>query len=183
MARMNAGIEIVEAADVIEKTGCAAAIGVARSNCARRGGIEQQAVDGEVAALHVFARGFGVADLVGVAAIGVDAVSAEGCDLGDAALGHRALFAAQRRSRTRPGQRRNARRRQRCAGTCRAPRREWRMWPRRSRRARGRAAGRERIRRRARLRSPRERRVSTMWRAASNWGVLGNICVYCHSQG
>ena len=40
-------------------------------------GIEQQAVDGEVAALDVFLGIGGVADLVGMAAIGVDAVAAE----------------------------------------------------------------------------------------------------------
>ena len=60
---------------------------------AEHGWVEQQPVDGKVAPLHVFARGFGVADGVGVAAVGVHTVGAERCDLSDAALGHGTLFA------------------------------------------------------------------------------------------
>src|SRR5581483_919434 len=46
-------------------------------------GIEQQAVDGEVAALHVFARIGGVGDFVGMPAVGIQAVAAEGGDFDD----------------------------------------------------------------------------------------------------
>ena len=41
-------------------------------------GVEEEAVDGEVAALDVFFGAEGVADLVGVAAVGVGSVGAEG---------------------------------------------------------------------------------------------------------
>ena len=43
-------------------------------------GIEQQAVDGEVAALHVHARVFGELNFIGMAAVRVSAVTAEGSD-------------------------------------------------------------------------------------------------------
>src|SRR5579871_1782386 len=44
-------------------------------------GIEQKAVDGEVAALHVHARILGELDFVRMAAVRISAVTAEGCDL------------------------------------------------------------------------------------------------------
>ena len=43
--------------------------------------VQEQAIDGEVAALHVFGGAEGVVDFVGMTAIGVDAVGAEGRDL------------------------------------------------------------------------------------------------------
>ena len=64
----DAGLEIVAAADVVED-----AIAVQR--------IQQQAVDGEVAALDVLLRALWCSDLVGMAAVGVGAVGAEGGDL------------------------------------------------------------------------------------------------------
>ena len=64
----DAGLQVVAAADKIEH-----AIVVQR--------VHQQAVDGEVAALHVLLRVFGVADAVGMASVGVGAVVAEGRDL------------------------------------------------------------------------------------------------------
>ncbi len=53
------------------------------------GGVEHHAIDGEVAALHVLARVFGEANLVGMAAVGVADVGAKGGDFdcGAPALG------------------------------------------------------------------------------------------------
>ena len=58
--------------------------------------IEQQAVDGEVAALHVFFGVLRVAHLIGMAAIGVRAVGAERCDLGHASFFDRSVLALRR---------------------------------------------------------------------------------------
>ena len=49
--------------------------------------IHEQTVDGEIAPLHVFARIGAVGNLVGMAAIGVDAVIAERCNLDCFVLG------------------------------------------------------------------------------------------------
>jgi hypothetical protein len=55
-------------------------------------GIEQQTVDGEVAALNVFAGISGEADLVGMAAIRVADVGPKGCNLNGVTLSGGALF-------------------------------------------------------------------------------------------
>lgn len=55
--------------------------------------IEEEAIDGEVAALDVFSGGFGVADFIGMTTVRVNAIVAEGGDFGDAALGDGTLFA------------------------------------------------------------------------------------------
>ena len=78
----DAGIEIGQAADVIEES-CADGGRLQILDGPKLCGIEQQAVDGEVAALDVFGGIGGVANLVGMAAVGVDAVAAEGGNLGD----------------------------------------------------------------------------------------------------
>jgi len=61
------------------------------------GRIEQEAVDGEIAALDVFRGGLGVTNFIGVAAIGVDAVIAEGGDLGHHLRRGRRLLRGRRR--------------------------------------------------------------------------------------
>jgi hypothetical protein len=43
------------------------------------GGIEHHAVDGEIAALHIFARVFRETNFIGMTTIGVTYVGAEGC--------------------------------------------------------------------------------------------------------
>ena len=65
----DAGFQIGTSADEIE-------------NLVRKG-IEQQAIDGEVAALHVLAGMAAVGDLIGMAAVGVQAIAAEGGDFDD----------------------------------------------------------------------------------------------------
>ena len=63
----DSGLEIVAAVDIIEDF--------------VRQRIEQQAIDREIAAQHVFARIFAEADFVGMTAIGVAKIGAEGSDL------------------------------------------------------------------------------------------------------
>ena len=83
----NAGVEIGQAADMIDD--CVAQRLWIGADLLQRPtptqwaaqGIEQEAVDGEVAALDVFGGVEGVADLVGMAAIGVRTVGAKGRDL------------------------------------------------------------------------------------------------------
>jgi len=92
----DAGFEVVEATDVVEDCG-AEFVGVRREfveRCAFAQWVEEEAVDGEVATLDVFGGSLCVADFVGVAAVGVDAVIAEGGDLCDAALCHCLLGAS-----------------------------------------------------------------------------------------
>ena len=177
----DAGIEIRQPAHVIQKSCAHGETVVARVR--EPGRIKQQSVDGEVAALHVVARRRGVADLVGVAAIGVHAVGTERCDLGDAALGHRALFAP-------------------CAGFGRDQHNaEVRADGKSARKhlehdvgsgGRGhvvvhRLAAEQQVANASAgeisFVAAGAQRSRTMWRAASNWGVLEGICVYCHSPG
>ena len=76
----DAGLEVGEAAYVVEDGGLESGVGVELFR------IEEEAVDGEVAALDVFLGRLAVADLVGVAAVGVCAVGAEGGDFGGGGL-------------------------------------------------------------------------------------------------
>ena len=76
MARTTPRRKVFAAADVVEDGGVEIAGGLVGD------GIEQHAVDGEVAAEDVFARVGGVADGIGTAAVGVGAVRAEGGDFG-----------------------------------------------------------------------------------------------------
>ena len=76
MARIDAGGEVVAAADEVERGGGEVAGRLEGE------GVEQHAVDGEVAAEDVLAGAGGEADGVGAAAVGVGAVGAEGGDLG-----------------------------------------------------------------------------------------------------
>ncbi len=126
----DAGVEVGEAADIIddggaESFGKRAGFSVGGQGSASEGiaGLalrqpdQQQAVDGEIAAADIFFGAGGVADGVGMAAIGVGAIGAEGGDLGDHLRcgGARSCDAAASHRR-RPAPRRSARRRQRCAG-------------------------------------------------------------------
>lgn len=91
----DASIEVIKAADVVED-GRAELSAIGEQSLERDGverGIEEEAVDCEVAALDVFGGGLGVPDFIGVTAIGVDAVVAESGDLGNAALCDVAIFA------------------------------------------------------------------------------------------
>ncbi len=76
----DASVEVGEAADVVDDGSCGErAFGEALRVDAEW--IEQETVDGEVAALDIFFGAEGVADFVGTAAVGVSAVGAEGGDL------------------------------------------------------------------------------------------------------
>ncbi len=70
----DSGLQIVAASDEIQNP-----VG----GCIEHQGIEHHAIDGEIAALHVFARVFAEANFVGMTAIGVAYVRAEGGDLDD----------------------------------------------------------------------------------------------------
>ena len=74
----DAGIEIRYAAYIVDD-GRAEIAGAAQR-------VEEQAVDGEVAALHVFLGSVGVANRIGMAAVGICAIGAEGRHFGDRLL-------------------------------------------------------------------------------------------------
>ena len=142
----DAGFEVGDAADVVDESRFAdGPWKVSFGSSESRPGklwlsfgtilrIEQEAVDGEVAAPDVFFGADGVADGVGMAAVGVGAVGAEGGDLvtcGEACdwrLPSASLSADRRR-----GRRRSGRLRRRCAERGRGRCRAWRWWLRRSR--------------------------------------------------
>jgi len=78
-----AGIEIVEAANVIEQSCANGGRLLIWRGIGEMSRVEQQAVDREVAALDVFCGSFGIADFVGVAAVGINTIVSEGGDFGD----------------------------------------------------------------------------------------------------
>ncbi len=93
----DAGIEIGETADVVDHGRAqrrrSAKVSLQRAACTQW--IEEQAVDGEVAALDVFVGAERVADLVGMAAVGVGAVGAEGRNLGHERFLGRGFFSSR----------------------------------------------------------------------------------------
>ena len=81
----DAGVEVLAAVDEVEDGG-GRRVDLAGGMVFQQPGVEEHAVDGEVAAKDVFARVSGEADGVGPAAIGVGAVVAEGGDFGGGGL-------------------------------------------------------------------------------------------------
>jgi hypothetical protein len=90
----DAGIEIGEAANIVQNRiakGFRIADALSQKAAAAHWaqGIEQETVDGEVAALHVFFGGVRIAHSVGMAAVCIGQVRAEGRDLDDEACAAR----------------------------------------------------------------------------------------------